>query len=69
MAGVAVESKNTQYAEHVYLSAVTNEFLGAENLVCTINFPGTGQTLYNGVQNIITDAKCRRSFSFAGNNS
>ena len=30
--------------------------MGAENLICHINFPGTAQTQYSGTRNIVTDA-------------
>ncbi len=53
---VQVTSKNGAYSENVFISATTGEFLGTENLICSINFPGTAQTQYNGTRNIVTDA-------------
>lgn len=49
-------SENGLYEENVFISAVSGEFLGAENLICSINFTGTAQTQYNGGRNIVTDA-------------
>lgn len=53
---VTITSKNTAYSENLFISASTGEFMGSENLVCTINFPGTAQTQYSGTRNIVTDA-------------
>lgn len=53
---VQVTSKNTAYSENIFINAATGEFMGAENLICHINFPGTAQTQYSGARNIVTDA-------------
>src|SRR5690606_23773056 len=45
---VQVTSKNTAYSENIFINAATGEFMGAENLICHINFPGTAQTQYSG---------------------
>lgn len=53
---VYLEAKNSFRAENVYISLADGSVLGAESKICSINFPGTAQTQYNGVQNIVTDA-------------
>lgn len=53
---VQITSKNMAHSENIFISAATGKFLGAENLICTINFPGTAQTQYSGNRNIVTDA-------------
>src|SRR5690606_27113836 len=53
---VQITSKNSSYSENVFINAATGEFMGAENLVCTVNFPGSAQTQYSGTRNIVTDA-------------
>lgn len=53
---IKVTSKNGAYSENIFISAATGRFLGAENLICTINFPGTAQTRYSGTRNIVSDA-------------
>jgi Zn-dependent metalloprotease len=51
-----IESSKSTHAENVFVSAINAEFLGAENLICGINFPGVAQTQYNGLRNIVADA-------------
>lgn len=53
---VKVTSKNTAWSENIFISAATGEFMGAENLICDINFTGTAQTRYSGTRNVVTDA-------------
>lgn len=53
---VQVTSKNSAYSENIFISAATGKFMGAENLICTINFPGTVQSQYSGARNIVADA-------------
>lgn len=53
---ITIIATNSIKAEKVFLSCVNGIVLGSESLVCNINFPGTAQTQYNGVRNIVTDA-------------
>jgi len=53
---VYLEAKNSFRAENIYISVFDGSLLGSENKICKINFPGSAQTQYNGVQNIIADA-------------
>lgn len=53
---VSIETASMQFAENIFINAITNAVIGAESRICTINFPGTVETQYNGARNIITDA-------------
>lgn len=53
---ITIVATNSVKAEKVFISCANGSILGSESLVCNINFPGTAQTQYNGVRNIVTDA-------------
>jgi len=42
---VKITSTNSAYSENIFISAATGEFMGAENLICDVNFTGTTQIL------------------------
>ncbi len=53
---IEIFSTKSLRAENVFISANSEEFLGAESLICNVNFPGIAETQYNGFRNIVTDA-------------
>jgi Zn-dependent metalloprotease len=53
---IRIEAPGMAIAENFFIDPVSGGFLGAENLICSINFPGIAQTQYSGIRNIITDA-------------